>query len=220
MRWLGNLAAAAVMGIALYFAVCWAGEALRVFTSPTYGLDEFAESQEVFGIGRALALHGSGLFRAAAFLGAFRLVGALAFALYAAGRVRAFLLGKPCAYEMLEAALTLVVLLSFVTLLAAVLEESGSLLRANGLQLLLAAAAAIFNIIEREARAAPSPATAGTGALQASAGRGRRLLQSIPLRALWRLAPVRAVAAALDAFVRRWSDDLGAPVAGEPRHPA
>jgi hypothetical protein len=151
MRWIIGAATAAVTIIVLYFALRWGGDAVRVFASPTYGLDTFDRSQDVFSIGSALGLHGYALFRVAAFLGAFKLVGAIAFALHLADRVRALAAGRAAEHDMLEAALLLVVLLTLVSALPAVLQDNTALLRSYGFDLLLACVAAMLAIHERRA---------------------------------------------------------------------
>src|SRR5262249_10201758 len=111
MRWVVGAVRAAVIGIAVYFAVRWASDAVRGFTSPNFGLDEFGRAQDVFSIGRALGIHGYELIRVAAFLGAVKLVGAAAFGLHLADRVRSLVTERAAEREMLEGALLLVALL-------------------------------------------------------------------------------------------------------------
>jgi hypothetical protein len=49
---LSGVMGALILTIAVYFALFWGFDALRVLTSPTYGLEDVWRSQVVFGIGR------------------------------------------------------------------------------------------------------------------------------------------------------------------------
>ena len=52
MRKVSGATVAMILGIALYFTLFWGYDALRMLTSPTYGLEDVWRSQFVFGIGR------------------------------------------------------------------------------------------------------------------------------------------------------------------------
>ena len=60
---------AMILGVALYFTLFWGYDALRVLTSPTYGLEDVWRSQFVFGVGSYFHLAPMGLIRLAAFFG-------------------------------------------------------------------------------------------------------------------------------------------------------
>ena len=51
MRKLSGAAVAMIMGVALYFTLCWGYDGLRMLTSPSYGLDDVWRSQFIFAIG-------------------------------------------------------------------------------------------------------------------------------------------------------------------------
>jgi hypothetical protein len=214
-----------VVAIALYFTVLWGSDAARVLVSPSYGLDVFGRSRDVFSIGAALKLHGYALFRVAAFLGAFKLVGAVAFALHLADRARAFMTNRAPEHAMLEAGLLLVMLLILVAALPAVLQDNVPLLRVYGLNLLLASVAAMLNVHERRAwaaarRAAAVTATpAGRTALLRAMEEARAELAPTRARVLrvLNLAAARRVGADLDLLVRRWTHDFRTVIAGWPR---
>ncbi len=225
MRWAHKAASAAVVAIALYFAVLWATDAVRVFASSTYGLDGFRPAQEVFSVGQTFGLGWNGLFRLSAFIGAFKLVGAVAFALHLADRVRGYMAGRAAEDEMLEAGLVLVMLLVLAMALPAVAQGNAVLLRGYGLSLLLASVALMLNIHERRARegaTAPSSASNAPSALQRAIAEARAQLP--PLRSsigqrILRIPLLRRIAVLIDLFVRRWTDDFYAVTSGEAPRP-
>ena len=61
-----NAAVAAIVAIALYFALVWGYDGLRILTSPSYGLEDVWRSQFVFAIGRLFSLGPIGLIKLAA----------------------------------------------------------------------------------------------------------------------------------------------------------
>ena len=67
MRKASGATVAMIMGIALYFTLFWGFDALRVLTSPTYGLEDVWRSQFVFGVGSYFKLAPIGLLQLAAF---------------------------------------------------------------------------------------------------------------------------------------------------------
>ena len=73
MRKLSAAAIAMVLAIALYFTLFWGFEALRMLTSPTYGLEEVWRSQFIFAIGHYLSLSPMGLIKLAAFFATLKL---------------------------------------------------------------------------------------------------------------------------------------------------
>src|SRR6186997_1425095 len=86
---------ALILAIAVYFALFWGYDALRILTSPTYGLEDVWRSQVVFGIGRYAGLDPNGLSRLAAALGALKLTVAGVCAIHILDRVRSLISGTP-----------------------------------------------------------------------------------------------------------------------------
>lgn len=138
----------ALMAIALYFAGRWGIDAIRVFASPNFGLDEVWRSQDVFTVGRLFGLTPPGLYELAAFLGAVKLVTAAAFALSIANRF-AGPAGADTNAEIVEAALVLVVTVSIVATGPAAWAHNAGLLREHTLHLVLAALATALCIAEQ-----------------------------------------------------------------------
>src|ERR1700737_2380053 len=85
---------AMILAIALYFTLFWGFDALRILTSPTYGLDDVWRSQVVFGIGRFIGLGPEGLIKLAAVFGALKLVVAGVCAVHVLDRFRALIAGQ------------------------------------------------------------------------------------------------------------------------------
>lgn len=158
MRKVSGVSVAMIMAIALYFTLFWGYEALRVLTSPTYGLEDVWRSQYVFGIGSYFKLEPMGLIKLAAFFGALKLVVALACAIHLADRLRN--VGKANT-DVLEGGLILVVMVSMAAAGPAVWSQHGDLLREQVLHLLLAAIAVALCLVERNyTRRAINPALA------------------------------------------------------------
>src|SRR5450759_535334 len=111
MRKVSSATVAMILGIALYFTLFWGFDALRVLTSPTYGLEDVWRSQYVFGIGRLLGLGPIGLIQLAAFFGTLKLAVAGICAVHIIDRFRSLAGGKPVS-EVLEGGLILVVLIT------------------------------------------------------------------------------------------------------------
>jgi hypothetical protein len=148
MRKASGAVAAMIMAIALYFTLFWGFDALRVLTSPTYGLEDVWRSQFVFGVGRMFGLGPEGLIKLAAFFGVMKLATAAVFAVHIADRFRCMVRGKADT-EILEAGLILAVLLSIAAVAPALWSQNGELVREQTIQLLLAGLAAALVIIER-----------------------------------------------------------------------
>ncbi len=149
MRTQGALAAT-ILAIALYFTLFWGFDALRILTSPTYGLDDVWRSQTVFGLGRFIGLGPEGLLKLAAAFGALKLVAAGACAAYMFDRFRALISGKSDA-GILEGGLMLVVAITIASIAPALWTENADLIREQMIQLLLAGLAAALLIVERSA---------------------------------------------------------------------
>ncbi|MSO67604.1 MAG: hypothetical protein EXQ82_07295 [Pseudolabrys sp.] len=65
MRKISVATVAMILAVALYFTMFWGFDALRVLTSPAYGLEDVWRSQYVFGIGRVFGLGPVGLIQLA-----------------------------------------------------------------------------------------------------------------------------------------------------------
>ena len=168
MRKVSSATVAMILGVALYFTLFWGFDALRMLTSPTYGLEDVWRSQFIFGIGSVFGLGPVGLIQLAAFFGTVKLAVAAICAVHIADRLRCLAGGNP-ASEVLEGGLILVVLVTIASAGPAVSAHNTDLLREQVIQLLLAALATALCIVERsyrlkedEAAAAPAVAAAGT----------------------------------------------------------
>ena len=64
---ISNVAVAGIVAIALYFALAWGYDGLRILPSPSYGLEDVWRSQFGFAIGRLFNLGPIGLIKLAAF---------------------------------------------------------------------------------------------------------------------------------------------------------
>jgi hypothetical protein len=154
-----------ILGVALYFTLFWGFDALRMLTSPTYGLEDVWRSQFVFGLGRLFGLTPIGLIKLAAFFGMLKLAVAAICAVHIADRLRCLAGGKP-ASEVLEGGLILVVLITIASVGPAVWSQNTELVREHVIQLALAALATALCIVERSyqesaAESEPVAATAG-----------------------------------------------------------
>jgi hypothetical protein len=148
-----------LMSIALYFTVSWGVDALRVLTSPTYGLEDVWRSQYVFGIGGLLGLGPVALIQLAAFFGAVKFAVAVICALHIIDRFYSFATGNPVS-DMLEGALILVVLITIASAGPAIWSHNPELLREQVIQLALAGLATALGMVERNYRNAGAGAAA------------------------------------------------------------
>ncbi len=140
---------ALILAIAIYFALFWGFDALRILTSPTYGLEDVWRSQVVFGIGRYAGFGPEAIIRLAAVLGAVKLVIASVCAIHVVERMRGLFAGTKPANEMLEMALTIAVGVSIAALVPAILSQNADLAREQVIQLFLGALTAILCMLER-----------------------------------------------------------------------
>lgn len=164
MRKLSAAAVAMILAIALYFTLFWGFAALRMLTSPTYGLEDVWSSQFVFAVGRQFSLSPYGLIKLAAFFATLKLAVAAICAVHIADRFRAFAGGKAHS-EVLEAGLMLVVLISIAAVGPAIWSQNADLVREQAFQLVLAAVAAGLCILERSYdNASVKPPTAAEAA--------------------------------------------------------
>jgi hypothetical protein len=148
MRKLSAAAIVMILAIAAYFTIVWGLDALRVLTSPNYGLDDTWRSQFIFALGRLFGLGPVGLLKLAAFFGTLKLAVAVICAAHIAERALAFVRGKADA-EILEGALILVVLISIASVGPAVWLQNADLVREGFVQLMLAAVATALCIVEK-----------------------------------------------------------------------
>lgn len=148
MRKLSVAATATILAIAFYFTLFWGFEALRMLTSPTYGLEEVWRSQFVFAIGRLFGLAPLGLIKLAAFFATLKLAVAAICAVHIVDRLRNFKSGK-ANNEIFEAGLMLIVLISIASVGPAVWSHNADVVREYTIQLLLAGVAAGLGILER-----------------------------------------------------------------------
>lgn len=149
MRKLSTVAVAMILAIALYFTLVWGADALRVLTSPTYGLDDVWNSEFIFAIGNLLGLSPVGLIKLAAFFGALKLAVACVCAVHIIDRCRAFVGGKANS-DILEGGLILVVLVTIASVGPAVWSRNAELVRSETIQLMLAAVATALCLVERK----------------------------------------------------------------------
>ena len=160
MRKISSASVAMILAIALYFTLFWGYDALRMLTSPTYGLEDVWRSQFVFGLGSLFKLSPMGLIKLAAFFGTLKLAVAAICAIHIVDRMRALAGGKASS-DVLEGGLILVVAISLAAVGPALWSHNADLVREQALQLFLAAVATGLCILERNyASKAEKPAMA------------------------------------------------------------
>jgi len=148
MQKVSGAAVAMILAIAFYFTLFWGFDALRMLTSPTYGLEDVWRSQFIFGIGRVLGLGPMGLIKLAAMFGVLKLAVAIICSVHIVDRFR-WLAGGKADSEILEGGLILVVLVTLASVGPAVWLHNADLVREQAIQLLLAAVAIGLCIVER-----------------------------------------------------------------------
>jgi len=148
MRKVSGASVAMILGVALYFTLFWGFDALRMLTSPTFGLEDVWRSQFVFGIGRVLGLEPMGLIKLAAFFGTLKLTVAGICAVHILDRF-GLLSGGKADSEILEAGLILAMLIIIASIAPALWSHNADLVREQTIQLVLAGLAAALCIIER-----------------------------------------------------------------------
>jgi hypothetical protein len=157
MRKLSSAAVAMILAIALYFTLFWGFEALRMLTSPAYGLDDVWRSQFIFAIGSMLGLAPMGLIKLAAFLATLKLAAASICGVHILDRLRTLIGGKADT-EILEAGMILIVVISIASVGPAVWSQNVELVREATIQLLLATVATALCIVERSYGRSDEPA--------------------------------------------------------------
>jgi hypothetical protein len=156
MRKVSGATVATILAITLYFTLFWGYDALRMLTSPTYGLEDVWRSQYVFGIGSLLELGPMGLIKLAAFFATLKLAVAAICAVHIVDRFHSMASGKAVS-DVLEGALILVVVVTIASAGPAVWSHNPDLVREQAIQLALAALATALSMIERSyGRAAPA----------------------------------------------------------------
>lgn len=148
MRWLPKSIPYLVVAIAVYFTAHFGIEAVRIFTSPVYGLDQTGFGQVVHGIGSRFGLGAIGLMRVAAFLGTIKFAIAVLFAIYLCSRMKSWL-GHETNHEIVDAAAVLIVAVTVVAATPAVLDGATDALAQYRLPLWLAGLAVTLSMIER-----------------------------------------------------------------------
>jgi hypothetical protein len=148
MRKISGASVAMILGVALYFTLFWGYDALRMLTSPTFGLEDVWRSQFVFGIGRLLGLEPMGLIKLAAFFAILKLAVAGICAVHILDRLRLLSRGK-AETEILEAGLMLAMLVSLAALAPAAWSHNADLVREQTIQGVLAGIAVVLCIVER-----------------------------------------------------------------------
>ena len=151
MRKVSSATVATILAIALYFTLFWGFDALRILTSPTYGLEDVWRSQYVFGVGRMFGLAPVALLQLAAFFGTLKLAVAVVCAIHLVDRLRSLAGGKP-ASEVLEGGMALVVLISVVSAGPAIWSQNNELVREQVIQLVLAGLTVALCMVERSYR--------------------------------------------------------------------
>jgi hypothetical protein len=166
MRRLSTAAVAMILAIAFYFTLFWGFDALRMLTSPTYGLEDVWRSQLVFQIGRLFGLAPLALIKLAAFIATLKLAVAAICAVHIADRLRAFA-GGTANSEILDAGLVLVLLISIATVAPAIWTQNADLVREQVITLLLVGVAAGLGALERGYQRSAPTVPAGKAALVA-----------------------------------------------------
>lgn len=140
---------ALILAIATYFTLFWGYDAIRILSSPTYGLEDVWRSQVVFGIGRYAGFGPEAMIRLAAAFGAVKLVIAGVCAVHVFKRMSALFAKTTPASEALETALIVAVVVSIVSLVPAIWSQNSDLAREQLIQLVLAGSTAVLCMIER-----------------------------------------------------------------------
>jgi len=139
---------AIIVAVALYFAVVWGCDGLRILSSPSYGLEDVWRSQFIFTLGSLFGLGPIGLIKLAAFFGALKLAAAVICLIHIVDRFRTLSRGQANS-EILEAGLVLIVTISIVSVGPAAFRDGTEIIREHTLPLLLAALATGLCIFER-----------------------------------------------------------------------
>ncbi|MFN3351507.1 hypothetical protein [Pseudorhodoplanes sp.] len=148
MRWLPRAIPALIAIVAFDLAIVFGAEAIRIWTSPVYGLDQMVFANLVHGIGRLFGIKAHGLFSIAALFGALYLATAIVLMLHIGSRIAAFGGGR-VSHELLDAGLILVVISTMVAATPAILQGATEFLVQQRLPLWLVGLAATLSMVER-----------------------------------------------------------------------
>lgn len=148
MRHLPNALHIIAGAIALYFALVWGADAVRILASPIHGFEDSSFARVVYGAGRLFGLGPTGLVNAAAFFAALKLTVAIVFILLLADRVRCLRGDKPD-HEMVQAALLLLLFSAELAGVAAALGGAKNVVSLPSLQLFLAGTITALSLFER-----------------------------------------------------------------------
>lgn len=159
---------AMILAITIYFTLFWGYDALRILTSPGYGLEDVWRSQVVFGIGRYAGFGPAELLQLAAALGALKLVVAGVCAMHVFDRMRRLFARTKPANEILETALIVAVAISIASLVPAILSSNADLAREQLMQVILAGLTAVVCMVER-GKQKDKPAVVAAGLAPATA---------------------------------------------------
>ena len=154
MRKASTATVALIVAIALYFTLTWGLEGLRALTSANYGLDDVWRSQLVFDLGRLFHLTPVGIIKLAAFVAAMKLAVAGICGVHILDRFRSFA-GGNADPQILEGALSIVVVFSFLSVAPAVWSGNAQIVREYAIHILLACLALALCIAERNILAMP-----------------------------------------------------------------
>jgi hypothetical protein len=171
MRKASTATVALIVAIALYFTFTWGLEGLRALASSNYGLDDVWRSQLVFDAGRLFHLSPMGVIKLAAFVAAMKLAVAAICAVHIVDRFRSFV-GGNADPQILEGALIVIVVFSFLSVAPAVWSGNAAIVREYAIHILLACLALALCIAERNVLAMPvvEPAAEPEDAPQAVSG--------------------------------------------------
>ena len=154
MRKASTATVALIVAIALYFTLTWGLEGLRALASPNYGLEDVWRSQLVFDAGRLLHLSPMGIIKLAAFIAAMKLAVAAICGIHIVDRFRSFA-GGDADPQILEGALIIIVVFSFLSVAPGVWSGSAEIVREYAIQILLACLALALCIAERNILSMP-----------------------------------------------------------------
>jgi hypothetical protein len=181
MRKLSTAAVAMILAIAFYFTLFWGFDALRMLTSPTYGLEEVYRSQFVFAIGRLFDLAPLGLIKLAAFFAMLKFAVAAICAVHIGDRFRTLAGGKANT-DILDAGLVLVMLITLASVGPAIWSNNAEVVREQAITLMLVGVAAGLGLLERSYQRADKPLPAKTSLIAGNAVASRNAEWFSPLR--------------------------------------
>lgn len=147
MRRLSVVVPVLITGVALYFALGFGADAIRILRSPAYGLDNPGFARVVYDLGHILSLGPDGLVRLAVFFGATKLAVAVICSIHVIERIGS-LWGHTVDHDFLDAGLLIAIILTFIAAIPALIEVSPILLAQHRPVFWLAGLAATLGVIE------------------------------------------------------------------------